>query len=104
VVFAGVKAWVPVVPLEAWAGGLAAALVVGGLAGLLPALRAADVADGGAAERLRNVGGGASRLDRWLYLEGDFLAVSIVACLLQNPSVLSSGTTSSSWSARALPH
>lgn len=31
----------PVVPLLAWAGGLTAALVIGAVAGLLPAVRAA---------------------------------------------------------------
>ncbi|HEX4211690.1 MAG TPA: ABC transporter permease, partial [Candidatus Dormibacteraeota bacterium] len=36
-----IKGWVPVVPLEAWVGGLAAAIVIGAVAGLLPALRAA---------------------------------------------------------------
>ena len=30
-----------VIPPDAWAGGLAAALVIGALAGLLPAIRAA---------------------------------------------------------------
>jgi putative ABC transport system permease protein len=41
VIFAGIRGWAPVVPLEAWAGGLAAALVIGAVAGLLPAIRAA---------------------------------------------------------------
>jgi putative ABC transport system permease protein len=52
VIFAGIKGWVPVVPLEAWAGGLAAALIVGGVAGLLPALRAARMSP---TEALRSV-------------------------------------------------
>jgi putative ABC transport system permease protein len=52
VIFAGMKGWVPVVPLEAWAGGLAAALIVGGVAGLLPALRAARMSP---TEALRSV-------------------------------------------------
>ena len=30
-----------VIPLDAWAGGLAAAVIIGALAGLLPAIRAA---------------------------------------------------------------
>jgi putative ABC transport system permease protein len=30
-----------VIPAEAWAGGLAAAIVIGAIAGLLPAIRAA---------------------------------------------------------------
>jgi putative ABC transport system permease protein len=40
-VYAQAKGWPVVIPLEAWVGGLAAALVVGALAGLLPAVRAA---------------------------------------------------------------
>jgi putative ABC transport system permease protein len=51
-VYAGIKGWVPVVPVEAWAGGLAAALVIGGVAGLLPALRAARLSP---TEALRSV-------------------------------------------------
>jgi putative ABC transport system permease protein len=35
------KHWPVVIPLEAWAGGLAAAVLIGTLAGLLPAIRAA---------------------------------------------------------------
>jgi putative ABC transport system permease protein len=35
------KGWPTVVPTEAWAGGMASALLIGALAGLLPALRAA---------------------------------------------------------------
>jgi putative ABC transport system permease protein len=35
------KGWAIVIPPEAWAGGLAAALLIGALAGLLPAIRAA---------------------------------------------------------------
>ena len=35
------KGWPAVIPPEAWAGGLAAALLIGALAGLLPAIRAA---------------------------------------------------------------
>jgi hypothetical protein len=33
-----------VIPVQAWAGGLAAAIVIGALAGLLPAIRAARLA------------------------------------------------------------
>ncbi|HEX4216663.1 MAG TPA: ABC transporter permease [Candidatus Dormibacteraeota bacterium] len=51
-VYAGIKGWVPVVPLEAWVGGLAAAIVIGALAGLLPALRAARMSP---TEALRSV-------------------------------------------------
>jgi putative ABC transport system permease protein len=35
------KGWATVIPTDAWAGGMAAALVIGALAGLLPAIRAA---------------------------------------------------------------
>lgn len=41
IVYATVKGWLVVVPAIAWTGGLAAALVIGALAGLLPAMRAA---------------------------------------------------------------
>ena len=40
-VYAHIKGWTVVIPLEAWVGGLAAALLIGALAGLLPAIRAA---------------------------------------------------------------
>jgi putative ABC transport system permease protein len=40
-VYAHAKGWAIVIPSEAWAGGLAAALLTGALAGLLPAIRAA---------------------------------------------------------------
>ena len=36
-VYAHIKGWSTVIPIEAWAGGLAAALFIGALAGLLPA-------------------------------------------------------------------
>jgi putative ABC transport system permease protein len=39
--YADAKGWTIVIPALAWAGGLAAALLIGALAGLLPALRAA---------------------------------------------------------------
>jgi putative ABC transport system permease protein len=39
-VYAHVKGWAIVIPPEAWAGGLGAALLIGALAGLLPAIRA----------------------------------------------------------------
>jgi putative ABC transport system permease protein len=39
-VYASTKHWTVVVPVEAWAGGLASALLIGAFAGLLPALRA----------------------------------------------------------------
>jgi putative ABC transport system permease protein len=40
-VYAHAKGWATVIPPEAWVGGLAAALLIGALAGLLPAIRAA---------------------------------------------------------------
>jgi putative ABC transport system permease protein len=40
-VYAHTKHWVTVIPIQAWAGGLGAALAIGAIAGLLPALRAA---------------------------------------------------------------
>ena len=40
-IYAHAKGWAIVIPPEAWAGGLAAALLIGALAGLLPAIRAA---------------------------------------------------------------
>jgi putative ABC transport system permease protein len=40
-IYAHAKGWAIVIPAEAWAGGLAAALLIGAIAGLLPALRAA---------------------------------------------------------------
>ena len=41
VIYADAKGWATVVPPLAWAGGLAAALLIGALAGLLPAIKAA---------------------------------------------------------------
>jgi putative ABC transport system permease protein len=40
-IYAHAKGWPIVIPLEAWVGGIVAALVIGALAGLLPAIRAA---------------------------------------------------------------
>jgi putative ABC transport system permease protein len=40
-VYAHAKGWAIVIPADAWAGGLGAALLIGALAGLLPAIRAA---------------------------------------------------------------
>jgi putative ABC transport system permease protein len=40
-IYAATQRWAVTIPTIAWAGGLAAALVIGALAGLLPALRAA---------------------------------------------------------------
>jgi putative ABC transport system permease protein len=40
-VYAHTRGWQIVIPTEAWVGGLVAALFIGALAGLLPAIRAA---------------------------------------------------------------
>ncbi|MDQ2811098.1 MAG: ABC transporter permease [Actinomycetota bacterium] len=40
-VYAHTRGWATVVPTEAWAGGFAASLIIGAVAGLIPALRAA---------------------------------------------------------------
>jgi putative ABC transport system permease protein len=40
-IYAHAKGWPVVIPPEAWAAGLGAALLIGALAGLLPAIRAA---------------------------------------------------------------
>ena len=40
-IYAHAKGWVTVIPAEAWVGGLAAAVLIGAIAGLLPALKAA---------------------------------------------------------------
>jgi putative ABC transport system permease protein len=39
-VYAGSKNWAVVIPVEAWLGGIASAILIGALAGLMPALRA----------------------------------------------------------------
>ena len=39
-VYASSKGWAVVIPIEAWAGGIVSALLIGALAGLLPAVRA----------------------------------------------------------------
>jgi putative ABC transport system permease protein len=52
VVYAQTKNWTTVVPTLAWAGGLAAAILIGALAGLLPAIRAARLSP---TEALRTV-------------------------------------------------
>jgi putative ABC transport system permease protein len=51
-VYATTKGWAIVIPYSAWAGGFAAALLIGVLAGLLPATRAARLAP---ADALRTV-------------------------------------------------
>jgi putative ABC transport system permease protein len=40
-IYAHTKGWTTIIPTQAWAGGLAATILIGALAGLLPALRAA---------------------------------------------------------------
>jgi putative ABC transport system permease protein len=40
-IYAHIKHWATVIPTEAWAGGIVASLIIGALAGLIPALRAA---------------------------------------------------------------
>ncbi|MEO5941770.1 MAG: ABC transporter permease [Candidatus Limnocylindrales bacterium] len=39
-VYAGSKGWALVIPVEAWSGGIASAILIGAFAGLLPAVRA----------------------------------------------------------------
>ena len=51
-VYAMTKHWAVVVPATAWAGGLAAAILIGAIAGLLPAIRAARMSP---TEALRTV-------------------------------------------------
>jgi putative ABC transport system permease protein len=51
-VYASTKSWAVVIPFAAWAGGLVAAILIGALAGLLPAIRAARMSP---TEALRTV-------------------------------------------------
>jgi putative ABC transport system permease protein len=39
-VYAGLKSWAVVIPVEAWSGGVASAILIGAFAGLMPAVRA----------------------------------------------------------------
>src|SRR4051794_8105526 len=43
-VYASTKGWAIVIPTEAWAGGIASAILIGAFAGLLPAVRASRMA------------------------------------------------------------
>jgi putative ABC transport system permease protein len=52
IIYAHLKHWTAVVPTTAWAGGLAAAIFIGAVAGLLPAIRAAGLSP---TEALRTV-------------------------------------------------
>ena len=52
VVYANLKNWAVVIPVEAWLGGIGSAILIGALAGLLPALRAARLSP---TEGLRSV-------------------------------------------------
>jgi len=52
VVYAHTKHWSVVIPSEAWAGGIASAILIGAIAGLIPAIRAARLAP---TEALRTV-------------------------------------------------
>jgi putative ABC transport system permease protein len=52
IVYAHVKHWTAVIPVTAWAGGLASAILIGAIAGLLPAIRAARLSP---TEALRTV-------------------------------------------------
>jgi putative ABC transport system permease protein len=39
-IYASTKRWAIVIPLEAWSGGIASAILIGAFAGLMPAVRA----------------------------------------------------------------
>jgi putative ABC transport system permease protein len=40
VIYAGSKGWAVVIPAGAWSGGIASAILIGAVAGVLPAIRA----------------------------------------------------------------
>jgi len=52
IIYAHLKHWTAVVPATAWAGGLAAAILIGAIGGLFPAIRAAGLSP---TEALRTV-------------------------------------------------
>jgi putative ABC transport system permease protein len=52
VIYANTKHWAVVIPTEAWAGGIASAVLIGAIAGLMPAIRAARLSP---TEALRTV-------------------------------------------------
>jgi putative ABC transport system permease protein len=52
VIYAHTKHWAVVIPTEAWAGGIASAILIGAIAGLMPAIRAARLSP---TEALRTV-------------------------------------------------
>jgi putative ABC transport system permease protein len=52
VIYASTKHWIAIVPTSAWVGGLGAAILIGAIAGLLPAIRAARLSP---TEALRTV-------------------------------------------------
>ena len=39
-IYAGTRHWAMVIPVEAWSGGIASAILIGAFAGLMPAVRA----------------------------------------------------------------
>jgi putative ABC transport system permease protein len=59
-VYASSKRWAVVIPVEAWSGGIASAILIGAFAGLMPAVRASRMPPTVA---LRTVWGG-DRIDR----------------------------------------
>jgi putative ABC transport system permease protein len=52
IIYAHTKNWAVIIPTTAWAGGIIAAIAIGAIAGLLPALRAARLSP---TEALRTV-------------------------------------------------